>query len=490
MAFLRYLFPEEDRLTKIVKRIGKIADQCGLEVYLVGGVIRDKFLGRPTKDIDIAVVGDAIEFAHKIAYSFRLKRVVEYREFGTASIPYRGINIEVATARSEVYRPDSRKPIVFESDLHGDLARRDFTINTLAMPLNEDRIFTLIDPFGGLRDLNSGLIRTPLDPVTTFSEDPLRILRAIRFATQLGFHIERSTFNAIREVKERLSIVSQERITEELKKIIMSPIKPSKGFILMLQAGLLPLVLPEVDALRGIDQRDGFHHKDVFYHTMQVLDNISKYTDKFELRFTALVHDIAKPVTKKFVEGKGWTFHGHNEVAAPIIRNICRRLRLPNKVMEYAVKLTRLHLRPISLAEEGVTDSAVRRLIVEAGEDLDDLITLCRADVTSKNPEKVAEYMGNFDRVVKRVNEVKEKDRLRSFQSPVRGDEIMQICNLQPGPAVGYIKKAIEEAILNGEIPNTYEAAKDFLLANKDRLLSEFQKSSSDKGQPKKPNSI
>lgn len=481
MAFLRYLFPEEDRLTKIIKRIGKIADQSGVEVYLVGGVIRDKFLGRPTKDIDITVIGNGIDFAHRIAHSFRLKRVIEYKEFGTASIPYRGINIEVATARSEVYKSESRKPIVFESNLQEDLARRDFTINTLAMPLNEEKIFTLIDYFGGLRDLNSGLIRTPLDPVTTFSEDPLRILRAIRFATQLGFRIEHSTFNAIKQVRERLKIVSQERITEELKKIIMSPIKPSKGFILMLQTGLLPLVLPEIDALRGVDQRNGFHHKDVFYHTMQVLDNISKYTDRFELRFAALVHDIAKPLTKKFVEGKGWTFHGHNEVAVPIIKTMCRRLRLPNKVMEYAIKLTRLHLRPISLAEEGVTDSAVRRLIVEAGEDLEDLITLCRADVTSKNPEKVAEYMGNFDRVVRRVQEVKEKDRLRAFQSPVRGDEIMQICNLQPGPAVGYIKKAIEEAILNGEIPNTYESAKDFLLNNKDRLLDEFQKSSSAK---------
>jgi len=479
MAFLKYLFPEEDRLTKIIKRIGKLADQNNVEVYLVGGVLRDKLLGRPTKDIDITVIGDGIDFANKIAHSFRLKRVIEYKEFGTASIPYRNVNIEVTTARKEIYKSNTRKPIVFESGLHEDIARRDFTINTLAMPLNEDRIFTLIDYFDGLRDLDAGIIRTPLDPITTFSDDPLRILRAIRFATQLGFRIEQNTFNAIKKVKDRLSIISQERITEELKKIIMALFRPSQGFILMQKAGILSLILPEIDALKGVEQKNGYHHKDVFYHTLQVLDNISRYTDKFELRFAALVHDIGKPVTKKFIEGKGWTFHGHNEVAVPMIKTICRRLRLPNKVMNYAVKLTKLHLRPIALAEDGVTDSAVRRLIVDADEDLDDLITLCRADVTSKNPEKVAEYMGNFDRVVEKINQVKEKDRLRAFQSPVRGDEIMKICNINPGPAVGYIKKNIEEAILNGIIQNNHDDALDYLLKNKDKWIEEFNKKNS-----------
>lgn len=475
MAFLELLFPDNDPITKILRRITNIADRVGIEVYLVGGVIRDRILGYSTKDIDIMVIGNGIEFARQIAYSFRLKKVLEYPKFGTAMIPYHDVIIEVATARSEKYNSNSRKPRVSESDLMEDLARRDFTINALAMSLNNETLFQLMDYFEGLKDLDAGIIRTPLDPIKTFSEDPLRILRAIRFATRLGFKIEDKTFRAISRVKERMEIVSQERITDELIKILNVSNNPSRGFYLMKESGLLSIILPEIVAMDGVDQRNGFHHKDVFQHTLQVIDNVSRVSSKFELRFTALVHDIAKPLTKKYIDGKGWTFHGHEELGAKMIKQFCKRLKMSNKIMEYAMKLTRLHLRPIAIAVEGVTDSAVRRLIVEAGDDVEDLVKLCRADITSKNPRKITEYMNNFDRVVKRIGEVQKKDKLRAFQSPVRGDEIMMYCGLKPGPQVGYIKKAIEEAILQGEISNTYNNAKKYLEENKDRLLKESQ---------------
>lgn len=475
MAFLELLFPDNDPITKILRRITNIADRVGIEVYLVGGVIRDRILGYSTKDIDIMVIGNGIEFARQIAYSFRLKKVLEYPKFGTAMIPYHDVIIEVATARSEKYNSNSRKPRVSESDLMEDLARRDFTINALAMSLNNETLFQLMDYFEGLKDLDAGIIRTPLDPIKTFSEDPLRILRAIRFATRLGFKIEDKTFRAISRVKERMEIVSQERITDELIKILNVSNNPSRGFYLMKESGLLSIILPEIVAMDGVDQRNGFHHKDVFRHSLQVLDNVSRVSNKFELRFTALVHDIAKPLTKKYIDGKGWTFHGHEELGAKMIKQFCKRLKMSNKIMEYAMKLTRLHLRPIAIAVEGVTDSAVRRLIVEAGDDVEDLVKLCRADITSKNPRKITEYMNNFDRVVKRIGEVQKKDKLRAFQSPVRGDEIMMYCGLKPGPQVGYIKKAIEEAILQGEISNTYNNAKKYLEENKDRLLKESQ---------------
>jgi len=474
MAFLELLFPSEDPITKILHRIAKIADRDQIKTYLVGGVIRDRILGHQTKDIDITVIGNGIEFAKAIAHSFRLKKVLEYPRFGTAMVPYHDIVIEVATARSEEYENNSRKPKVAEGNLHKDLSRRDFTINALAMSLNEDSLFQLTDYFEGLKDLDAGIIRTPLDPVITFSEDPLRMLRAIRFASQLGFRIEDETFRAIGKVKDRMEIISQERITEELTKILKVPQRPSRAFYLMEKSGLLEIILPEIARLDGVDQRNGYHHKDVFRHSLQVLDNIAEKTNKFELRFTALIHDIAKPQTKKYIEGKGWTFYGHEEIGARMVKPLCRRLKLSNKIMEYAEKMTRLHLRPIAIAEEGVTDSAVRRLCVDAGEHIDDLITLCRADITSKNLRKVTEYTANFDRVVDKITEVEEKDRLRSFQSPVRGDEIMKICNLSPGPGVGYVKSAIEEAILSGEIPNTYKAAKMYLESHKERLLSEI----------------
>jgi len=474
MAFLELLFPDEDPISKIIRRIGAVADKNGVEVYLVGGVIRDRILGFPTKDVDVTVLGDGLAFSHQIAHSFRLKKVIEYPKFGTAMVPYHDIVIEVATARSEAYEPDSRKPSIKRGNLHADLERRDFTINALAMSLNEENMFELTDYFDGLKDLDAGIIRTPLDPVTTFSEDPLRMLRAIRFATQIGFQIEEKTFWAISHVKERMAIISQERITDELTKILSTKNRPALGFKLMMQSGLLEIILPEIALLAGVEQKNGYHHKDVFWHTLDVLDNVAKVTGKVELRFTALVHDIAKPMTKQYFPDKGWTFHGHEELGAKIIGRLCRRLKMPNKVMEYAQKLTRLHLRPISIASEGVTDSAVRRLIVEAGDDLDDLILLCRADITSKNPRKVSEYMSNFDRVVELIQDVREKDKMRAFQSPVRGEEIMKFFGLQSGPAIGYIKDAIEEAILEAKIPNTYEAAREYLELNADRLIWEI----------------
>ncbi len=474
MTFLKYLFPDDDPLSAILQKISTVAGNDQRRVYLVGGVVRDRLLGGDTKDIDITVVGHGIEFAKKLAKALKVKNVIEYPRFGTAMVPYSDTIIEVATARAEEYESHSRKPHIAESDLRDDLARRDFTINALALSLNQDNYLELTDYFEGLKDLNAGIIRTPLDPITTFSEDPLRMLRAIRFATQLNFKIEPNTFKSIEKVRERITIMSQERITDELMKILKVPAKPSRGFDLLKESTLLELILPEIAALDGVEQRNGHHHKDVFKHTLQVLDNVAEKSADFDLRFTALFHDVAKPLTKQFFADKGWTFYGHEELGARMIGEIGRRLRLPNKVIEYAAKLTRLHLRPIAIASEGVTDSAVRRLIVEAGEELDDLITLCRADITSKNIRKVETYRANFDRVVDLIGEVREKDRLRAFQSPVRGDEIMRFCHLMPGPAVGFIKSAIEEAILQGEIDNTFDAAHTFMEQNWEELLKKF----------------
>lgn len=474
MTYLNTLFVADDPVTSVIKKISAVAERNHKRVFLVGGAVRDRLLGVETKDIDITVIGNGIEFARKLASALKVKNVVEYARFGTAMIPYQDKLIEVATARVEQYENSSRKPQISESDLRDDLARRDFTINALALSLNRENYLELTDHFEGLKDLNAGIIRTPLDPITTFSEDPLRILRAIRFATQLNFRIESNTFKSIERVRERIKIISQERITDELTKILKVPEKPSRGFDLMKESDLLELILPEIAAMDGVDQRNGHHHKDVFKHTLQVLDNIAEISSKFELRLAALLHDVAKPLTKQFFPDKGWTFYGHEELGARMIGEIGKRLRLPNKVIEYAAKLTRLHLRPIAIASEGVTDSAVRRLIVEAGEELDDLILLCQADITSKNIRKVETYRANFDRVVTLIENVREKDRLRAFQSPVRGDEIMHFCNLEPGPAVGFIKSAIEEAILQGEIDNTYDAAHTFMEQNRGELLKKF----------------
>lgn len=457
----------------IIKQIAELTGKENVQAFLVGGYVRDKLLGHEDNDIDISVIGDAIIFAQKTANYFKTELAAVYDKFGTALLNLPGkdnetIKIEFASARKESYQKDSRKPIVEFSDLKDDLSRRDFTVNALAVSLNDDKN-EIIDYFGGLEDLKNKILRTPLEPQKTFDDDPLRIMRACRFASQLGFRIAPETFEAMKKMCERLkitegehSVVSQERITDEFLKTLSSP-KPSVGLILLFKSGVMKIVFPEVHDLEGVDQRRDFHHKDVFYHTMQVVDNAATRSNNLWLRFAALMHDIAKPPTKKFTEGTGWTFHGHEELGARWQKKIFTRMRLPFDKLPYVEKLIRLHLRPIALAEENVTDSAIRRLIFDAGDDIEDLMILCRSDITSKDPDKVKQFLGNFDRVEKRIAEVEERDKIRNFQSPVRGEEIMKICNIQPSREVGIIKKKIEEAILDGIIPNDYDAALEYL---------------------------
>lgn len=461
----------------IIKRIADISRNTGVQAFLVGGYVRDKLLGIEKKDIDISVIGDAIWFAETAASAFGSKLSAVYKKFGTALLETDQIKVEFASARKESYKSDSRKPVIEFADLKEDLSRRDFTVNALAVSLNDDKN-EVIDLFNGLDDLKDKVLRTPLDPVTTFNDDPLRMMRACRFASQLDFEIAGDTFDAVKQMRERLkvnngesSVVSQERITDEFLKILASP-KPSIGLKLMFKSGLMEIVFPEVHNLEGVDQRKDFHHKDVFYHTLQVVDNISLKTDNLWLRFAALMHDIAKPPTKKFFEDIGWTFHGHEELGAKWQKKIFTNHKLPFDKLPYVEKLVRLHLRPIALAEENVTDSAIRRLIFEAGDDIDDLLTLCRADITSKDPGKVKKYLENFDKVEKRIAEVEKRDKIRNFQSPVKGEEIMKICNLEPSRKVGLLKTRIEEAILDGIIPNEYEAALEYLNKIKDEILN------------------
>ncbi|MFQ5824378.1 MAG: CCA tRNA nucleotidyltransferase [bacterium] len=462
---------KKNNTNTILKTIGVIADREVMEVYAVGGFVRDKLLGQDGKDIDFVVVGDGPKFAKAVAKNLNTRKMTVYEKFGTALVEYKDYKLEFVGARKESYRGDSHKPEVIPADLPADLARRDFTINALAIGLNKNNFSKIIDPFNGLKDLKKKIIRTPLNPVATFKDDPLRIMRAIRFAAQLGFEIEANTKAGMKQMAERLKIVSQERITDEFLKILAAS-KPSIGFLLMDESTVLKFIFPELVDLKGVEQVDMHHHKDVFYHTLKVVDNTAAVTDNLNLRFTALVHDIAKPKTKEFKPGKGWTFHNHEEVGARMISAIGRRLRLPNEMIKYAQKLTRLHLRPIALTEEDVTDSAYRRLLVQAGEYLEDLLTLCRADITSKNPQRVKKHIENFNFVVKRLQEVEEKDRMKAFQSPVRGNEIMEVCGLKPGPKVGQLKKMIEEAILEGEIPNEHDAAFGYLLKIKDEVIA------------------
>jgi poly(A) polymerase len=454
-----------------IKEVISSADDENADVYIVGGFIRDIILGRARNEIDFLVVGDGTGYAEKLASKLGIKKVNIFRTYGTAHFKYSIYDLEFVGARKESYSPDSRKPEVAPATFEEDLSRRDFTINTLAVSVNSKTYGELIDKYNGLTDIENRLLRTPLDPKITFNDDPLRIMRAFRFASQLNFLLHSDLYNAASEMKQRLKIVSQERITDELIKILASP-KPSIGFKLMFETGVLDVVFPEAANLAGIEQREEYHHKDVFYHTLQVVDNVADSSDNTWLRFAALVHDIAKPRTKRFVEGTGWTFHGHEEIGARMVKGIFRKLKLPLHKQEYVEKLVRLHLRPIALAKEEVTDSAIRRLIVSAGEDLEDLITLCRADITSKNPGKVSRYLENYELVMKKVWEVEEKDKLRAFQSPVKGETIMEVCSLKPSKKVGEIKTAIEEAILDGLIGNNYEEAYDYLLKIKDRFLS------------------
>jgi len=465
-------FSNEIKNIPIVSTITEAAKENGIEVFMVGGVVRDLILKRERSDLDFLVIDDSLKFAEKVANKLGIQKVTKFRNFGTAHFIYQNYDIEFVGARKESYNRDSRKPIVEDGTFEDDIKRRDFTINAMAISLNEKNFGELIDIFNGYNDLQNKLIKTPLDPFQTFDDDPLRIMRAFRFAAQLEFQVDESIMKAAKEMKERLRIVSQERITDEFLKILSAP-KPSIGLKLLYDSEVLQVIFPEIHNLAGVDQRQDYHHKDVFLHTLIVVDNISQATENLWLRFAALVHDIAKPQTKKFVEGIGWTFHGHEELGARMMKNIFHRMKLPMNKLEYVEKLVRLHLRPIALAKEEVTDSAIRRLIVQAGDDLQDLITLCRADITSKNPQKVEKYLANYEAVMQKVLEVQEKDRLRAFQSPVRGDEIMKICNLKPSKKVGEIKKAIEEAILDGVIENSHEAALEYLMKIKDDFLKE-----------------
>jgi len=455
-----------DREIFLLKKIAAAANELGIDAYLIGGFVRDKIIGRPTKDADIVCLGDGIELAHKVAERFNPKPIVAYfKTFGTAQIKLDdGFEIEFVGARKESYDFGSRKPVVAPGTLEDDQNRRDFTINALAISLNKNNFGKLIDPFNGVNDIERGIIETPLAPLQTFSDDPLRMMRAIRFATQLNFTIAPVTFQAIIDNAARIKIVSQERITDELNKILLAK-KPSIGLDLLSKSGLMQLIFPQMMALHGTEYVDGLGHKDNFYHTLQVVDNISENTNDLWLRWAAVLHDIAKPVTKRFEVGHGFTFHGHEVVGARMVPKIFTKLKLPlNEKMRLVQKLVELHLRPISLTKENITDSAIRRLLFDAGEDIESLMLLCNADITSKNKQKVKRFMQNFELVKLRLKEVEEKDHIRNWQPPITGEIIMQTFNLSPSKPVGIIKDAIRNAILDGVIPNSYEDAFQFML--------------------------
>lgn len=448
----------------IFKKISEAVQEIDKPTFVVGGYVRDIFLKRSSMDIDIVVQGSGIELAQLVAKKLGNRKVTVFKRFGTAQLKSGGWDIEFVGARKESYGSDSRKPVVEEGTIEDDQRRRDFTMNALAISLHPQSWGELVDPFGGVNDIKDRIIRTPLDPDQTFSDDPLRMMRAVRFATQLNFDIERNTFEAISRNRERLKIVSQERITDELNKILLAR-RPSTGFMLLEQTGLLQQFFPEFANLKGVEKIDGQHHKDVFYHTLQVVDNVAEKSDNLWLRWAALLHDIAKPATKKYIKGQGWTFHGHEFMGFKMVPKLFKQLKLPlNDKMKYVQKLVQLHLRPIILSSDDVTDSAVRRLLFEAGNDVDDLMTLCEADITSKNDHKVKRYLANFELVRQKMVEIEEKDAIRNFQPPITGEMIMSVFNIAPGRSVGIIKDTIKEAILDGKISNDFEEAYELML--------------------------
>ncbi len=456
-----------------IRKVAETASELNLRVFIIGGWVRDMLLYRDSTDMDFVVEGSGITIAEKLAKKLNAHLAV-FKNFGTAMVKFERnsetIELEFVGARKESYRRDSRKPIIEDGSLKDDQERRDFTINAMAIEITNNQTNDIIDPFNGIDDLNNRIIKTPLDPDITFSDDPLRMLRAIRFASQLNFNIESETFKAIHRNKDRLSIISTERITSELNKIILSP-QPSYGFTLLLDSGILEIIFPELVALKGVEKREGKSHKDNFYHTLEVLDNISLFTNNLYLRWAALLHDIGKASTKRFVKGSGWTFHGHEFVGYKMVPQIFKKLKLPmNDKMRYVQKLVRLHLRPISLIENSVTDSAIRRLLFEASDDIEDLMTLCHADITSKNEKKVKKFHKNFEHVQQKLIELEEKDKLRNWQPPIDGEVIMETFGLAPCKAVGDIKNTIREAIIEGIIENTHDAAWQLMLEEGSKL--------------------